>query len=149
MANIWSGEWDSLGETDWEAGTKSRRVAGGEILGATVYELPPGGRSTYHFHHHAEEILVALGEGITLRTPTGERILAEGEVVHFPRGPEGAHEQLNRTDAPVGYLMASNRGGVEVVEYPDLRQITAQGPRASQTGERLWLIHDLGDDAPG
>jgi uncharacterized cupin superfamily protein len=145
MANIWSDEWDSLGETEWEAGTKSRRVAGGEILGATVYELPPGGRSTYHFHHAAEELLLALSKGVTVRTPEGERELEEGEVVHFGRGPAGAHEQLNHTDASVRYLMASNRGGLEVAEYPDTRQITAQGPNPSQTGERLWLIHDLED----
>jgi hypothetical protein len=35
----------------------------------------------------------------------------------------------------------------EVAEYPDLGQITAQGPSASQTGERLWLIYDVPKDA--
>jgi hypothetical protein len=30
-----------------------------------------------------------------------------------------------------------------VVEYPDLGQITAQARTGSQTGERLWLIHDV------
>jgi hypothetical protein len=30
-----------------------------------------------------------------------------------------------------------------VAEYPDLRKITAQARSESQTGERLWLIHDL------
>jgi hypothetical protein len=30
-----------------------------------------------------------------------------------------------------------------VVEYPDLKQITAQARTASQTGDRLWLIHDV------
>jgi len=30
-----------------------------------------------------------------------------------------------------------------VAEYPDLKKITAQARTASQTGERLWLIHDL------
>lgn len=149
MPNVRSDEWDSHGESEWEAGTKSRRVAGGEIIGASVYELPPGGRSVYHFHHAAEELLVTLTAGVTLRTPEGERELEEGEVVHFVRGPDGAHEQLNHTDRPVQYLMASNRDSPEVVEYPDLRQITAQSRhQASQTGERLWLIHDLDKEAP-
>ena len=31
----------------------------------------------------------------------------------------------------------------EVAEYPDTKQITAQARTASQTGERLWLIHDI------
>ena len=32
----------------------------------------------------------------------------------------------------------------EVAEYPDTNQITAQARTGSQTGERLWLIHDVG-----
>jgi len=31
----------------------------------------------------------------------------------------------------------------EVAEYPDLNQITAQADTASQTGEPLWVIHDV------
>jgi hypothetical protein len=33
-----------------------------------------------------------------------------------------------------------------VVEYPELGQITAQAKTASQTGEQLWLIHDVPKD---
>jgi uncharacterized cupin superfamily protein len=146
VSNIWSDEWESLGESEWEAGTKSTRLPRGDVLGATVYELPPGGGSTYHFHHGSEEILIALRGRLTIRTPDGERELEEGEVVHFPSGPDGAHEQLNRTDVPVRYLVMGNRVSPEVVEYPDTRQITAQGRLASQTGERLWLIHELGPE---
>jgi uncharacterized cupin superfamily protein len=143
MSNIWSDDWESLGETEWEAGAKSTRLPRGDVLGASIYELPPGGRSTYHFHHGSEELLVVLGGRVTLRTPDGERELEEGEVVHFPTGPAGAHEQLNHTGEPVRYFVVSNRVSPEVVEYPDTRQITAQGRHGSQTGEPLWLIHDL------
>ncbi len=143
MPNIWSDEWESLGDSEWEGGTKSTRLPRGDVLGATVYELPPGGRSTYHFHHGSEEMLIALRGRLTLRTPGGDRELAEGEVVHFANGPDGAHEQLNRSREPVRYLVVSNRVSPEVVEYPDLRQITAQGRNSSMTGERLWLIHDV------
>jgi uncharacterized cupin superfamily protein len=141
--NIWSDEWESLGESEWEHGTKSTSLPRGDRIGATVYELPPGGRSTYHFHHAAEEILVALRGTVTLRTPSGERELAEGDVVHFERGPAGAHEQLNRTEEPVRYLMISNREGPEIVEYPDTRQVTAQSRLESQSGEPLFVIHEL------
>ena len=34
----------------------------------------------------------------TLRTPEGERTLAEGEVVAFPAGRAGAHAIRNRSD---------------------------------------------------
>jgi uncharacterized cupin superfamily protein len=80
----------------------------------------------------------------TLRTPDGERVLAEGEAVHFATGPDGAHAVRNDTDEPVRFIVAGTRVSPEVVEYPDLKQITVQAPQASQTGERLWLIHDVG-----
>jgi hypothetical protein len=39
--------------------------------------------------------------------------------------------------------MASTLKSPEVAEYPDIRKITAQARTDSQTGDRLWLIHDL------
>jgi uncharacterized cupin superfamily protein len=147
MESIWSDDWDSLGESEWEGGTKSGRVAAGDGLGATVYALPPGGSTAYHFHHGSEEILIALEAGLTLRTPAGERELERGEVVHFPPGPEGAHAQLNRGDAEVRYVVAGTRPSPEVVEYPDTGQVTAQSRHPSQTGERLFAIHQLVEPA--
>jgi uncharacterized cupin superfamily protein len=142
--NIWSEEWDSLGDNDWEKGMKSLRLPrSGSVLGASVYELPPGGESAYHFHHGADELLVALTGGVTLRTADGERELANGEAVFFPPGPDGVHGTINRTDGPVRYLVAGTRFSPEVVEYPDLGQLTAQSRLASQKGEPLFVIHTL------
>ena len=39
--------------------------------------------------------------------------------------------------------MVSTLRTPEVVEYPDIDKITAQARTTSQTGEQLWLIHDL------
>jgi uncharacterized cupin superfamily protein len=140
--NIWTDEWDS-GE-DWSGGGgESKRLPRGSGLGATVYELGPGDFGVYHFHHASEELLIMLRGRDTLRTPDGEREVAEGEVVHFPAGPEGAHGTRNDSDARARFLMVSTLRSPEVVEYPDLKQITAQGRTLSQTGEALWLIHDL------
>lgn len=140
--NIWSGDWDP--SEDWSGGGgSSKRLPRGEQLGATVYELGPDNFVVYHFHHAGEELLVVLRGRPTLRTPDGERLLKEGEVVHFPVGPDGAHGLTNQSDEPVRYVMVSTRGSPEVVEYPDLKQITAQARTGSQTGERLWLIHDV------
>jgi uncharacterized cupin superfamily protein len=63
--------------------------------------------------------------------------------VQFPLGPAGAHGIANGTDTPVRCLIASTLVSPEVAEYPDLGQITAQARTGSQTGERLWLIHDV------
>jgi uncharacterized cupin superfamily protein len=140
--SIWTDDWDP-GE-DWSGGGgKSKRLPRGDQLGATVYELGPGNFTAYHFHHASEELLFVLHGRPTLRTAEGERQLAEGEVVHFPVGPAGVHGFLNHTDEPVRYLMASTLSSPEVAEYPDLKQITAQGRTDSQTGDKLWLIHDV------
>jgi uncharacterized cupin superfamily protein len=141
--NVFTDEWDAL--DDWSGGgVKSTRLVGrGPLLGASVYELGPGNTSAYHFHHGSEELLIVLRGRPTLRTPDGERQLAEGEVVHFPTGPDGAHGMRNDTDAAVRYVFAGIRVFPEVAEYPDTKQITAQAPTGSQTGEHLWLVHDL------
>lgn len=141
-ANVFSDDWDP-GE-DWSGGgALSKRLPRGDVLGATVYELGPGNFTIYHFHHGAEELLVVLRGTPTLRTPDGERVLAEGDVVHFPPGPEGAHGLRNDTEAQTRFLLASDHPSPEVVEYPDLGQVTAQARTGSQTGEQLWLIHDV------
>lgn len=143
--NVFSDEWDP-GE-DWSGGGgRSKRLPRGEVIGASVYELGPGNFAVYHFHHGAEEMLIVLRGTPTLRTAEGERVLDEGDVVFFPAGPAGAHAIRNDTDEPTRFVMVSDRPSPEVVEYPDLGQITAQARTGSQTGERLWLIHDVPQD---
>ena len=141
--NVFRDEWQEL--DDWSGGgAKSTRLVGpGVQLGASVYELGGGNTSAYHFHHGSEELLIVLRGRPTLRSPEGERQLAEGEVVHFPVGPDGAHGLRNDTDEPVRYVVAGIRVSPEVAEYPDTKQITAQARTGSQTGERLWVVHDL------
>jgi uncharacterized cupin superfamily protein len=141
--NIWSDAWDE-GNEDWSGGGgKEKRLPNSERLGATVYELGPGNFAVYHFHHGSDELLIVLRGRPTLRTGEGERQLKEGEALLFPRGPEGAHGLRNDTESAVRYVMASTRVSPEVVEYPDQQQITAQAKTGSQTGEGLWLIHDV------
>jgi uncharacterized cupin superfamily protein len=143
MTGIFADDWDAT--DDWSGGgAKSKRlVERGPQLGATVYELGPGNAVAYHFHHGSEELLIVLRGRPTLRDPEGERQLEEGEVVHFPAGPDGAHGLRNETEDLVRYVVAGIRVSPEVAEYPDLGKITAQARTASQTGDRLWLIYDL------
>jgi uncharacterized cupin superfamily protein len=79
----------------------------------------------------------------TLREPAGERVLEEGDVVHFPVGPDGAHQLINNSDEPVRYLMIANRPSPEAVEYPDTRQLSVMAFTDSQLGGRLWDIRTL------
>lgn len=143
---VFADDWDDV--EDWSGGgAKSKRlVESGRKLGATVYELGPGNFVIYHFHHGSEELMVVLRGRPTLRTAEGERQLDEGEVVHFPVGPDGAHGIRNDTAEPTLHLVAGIRITPEVVEYPDLGQLTAQARTASQTGDELFVIHDVGTE---
>jgi uncharacterized cupin superfamily protein len=97
------------------------RNAGAEQLGGTLYELAPGTDvMPLHIHHGMEEMAIVIAGTPTLRTLEGERELAPGDVVAFPRGRRGAHTLVNRSDEPVRYVMISTRAVPEVVEYPEL-----------------------------
>jgi uncharacterized cupin superfamily protein len=143
VTNVFGSDWDAT--DDWSGGgAKSKRLVEREQqLGASLYELGPGNSVVYHFHHGSEELLIVLKGRPTLRTPEGERQLAEGEVVHFPLGPDGTHGLRNDSENDVRYLVAGIRVSPEVVEYPDIDKVTAQARTESQTGEPLFVIHDL------
>jgi uncharacterized cupin superfamily protein len=141
--NVFSDDWDPGDDWSGGEGVSKRLASRGDVLGASVYELGPGNFAVYHFHHGAEELMIVVRGTPTLRTPDGERVLDEGAVVFFPPGPDGAHAIRNDTDAPTRFVMVSDHPSPEVVEYPDLGQITAQAKTASQTGERLWFVHDV------
>ena len=140
--NIWDDAWGEQ-EEDWSGGggRSKRLVPRGPLLGASLYELERGNFMIFHFHHGSEELLLVLRGRPTLRTLAGERQLEEGEVVHFPAGPEGAHEIRNDTDERIRYVVAGTRISPEVLEYPDLKQLTAQSTHG------LFVIHDLKEDA--
>jgi uncharacterized cupin superfamily protein len=146
-ANVWSDDWGEQ-EEDWSGGgaLQKRLVPRGPFLGATVYELGPGNFTIYHAHHGSEELLIVLRGRPTLRTPDGERRLDEGDAVHFPPGPDGAHGIRNDTGDPVRYVVAGTRVSPEVVEYPDLGQLTAQSRLPSTRGGQLFVIHTLEEE---
>ena len=136
--NIWDDNWGEQAE-DWSGGggLAKRLVERGPLLGASLYELERGNFMIYHAHHGSEELLIVLRGKPTLRTPEGERQLDEGDVVHFPTGPDGAHGIRNDTDDVVRYIVAGIRHSPEVVEYPDLQKVTGQSTHG------IFFIHDL------
>jgi uncharacterized cupin superfamily protein len=140
--NVFADEWDdAYPQVDgWRSNYKRLGVGN---LGLGLYELLPGQtQSPYHFHHGNDETLVVLSGRPSLRTPDGERELAPGDVAHFPTGPEGAHQMVNRTDAPARYLIAAAHVSPEVVEYPDSGKLAAM---ARTEGRQLWTIHRSGE----
>lgn len=131
-------EWDrSADRPGWrsQAVSVSRRI-GGELLGASMYELEPGSRLfPYHTHYANEEWLLVVRGQPTLRTTDGEQELQAGDVAAFPRGDAGLHQLINGTPEPVRVLMLSTKLVPELVSYPDSDKLGAH----DAAGNRLLL----------
>ena len=126
MANIFEPEEWVEREQPPLIGRASRvgAQAGCERLGATLYEIDPGGYgSPFHLHHGNEEMIIVLRGSPTLRTLDGTRQLAPGEVVACPVGPRGAHQLQNNTDEPIRALVISTMVYPEIAEQLDSDKI--------------------------
>jgi uncharacterized cupin superfamily protein len=116
-------------EGERPVGFRSRRARigyelGTELIGCSLWELPPGEAAyPYHFHYADEELVIVLSGRPTLRTPDGVRELEQGEALHFPVGEAGAHQIINRGEEPVTLLAVSSHGRPDVVVYPDSDKI--------------------------
>ena len=63
---------------------------GANELGASLHELLPSSTGFHlHAHYGMEEMFFVLSGTPTLRTGSGEELLAPGDVVFCPRGIEG------------------------------------------------------------
>jgi uncharacterized cupin superfamily protein len=128
MANVFKPEYD--GDQERPGFTYRRaqvgRQAGGERLGASLYEIAPG-QATFPYHHHTanEEMLIVLEGRPALRSPEGWRDLEEGDVVAFPAGERGTHQIANRSDETARVLVVSEMNAPEVNRYPDTGKIGA------------------------
>jgi uncharacterized cupin superfamily protein len=150
MPSIFEPEFDHDTERPpfrWR-GVRLGAQAGAERLGATLYELRPGGASfPLHAHHANEEMIIVLSGRPVLRTLEGERELAPGEVVACPVGRAGAHRLDNRTDEPARVLILSTKIRPDAVEYPDSGKIGVVGadPRELRLILRADAIADYYD----
>jgi uncharacterized cupin superfamily protein len=128
MANIHEPDFDPDEEVHGFFQRRARlgRQAGGDRLGASVYELPPGKAAwPYHAQFANEEMLVVLSGRPTVRTVDGWRELGEGEVMSFVRGSDGAHQVMNRGVSAVRVLIVSEMNAPEVSVYPDSGNVGA------------------------
>jgi uncharacterized cupin superfamily protein len=138
MANLFEPEFDADQERPGFTYRRARlgRQAGAKLLGASLYEIPPG-QATFPYHAHTanEEMLIVLRGRPHLRTPEGWRELAEGDVVAFRRGEEGAHQVHNRGGKEVRVLVLSTMIAPEVNLYPDTGRLMAATRAPGAAGE--------------
>ena len=130
MFNLRDGALD--GEEE-KPGYRNRRTQVGaalraELLGATIYETPPGEKLwPYHWELGCEEFVIVVSGTPTLRTPDGERVLAPGDIVGFPEGEAGAHQLRNGSDAPFRVLIGSTKSLLYLAGYPDSGKLNISG----------------------
>src|SRR4051812_25058999 len=106
MVNVYEPEFDEPRDAEGFAARRARLgyQLATERLGVSLWELPPG-QAAYPLHYHLseEELVIVLSGQPTLRTSDGSRELREGELVSFPRGPDGAHQLFNPTSSTVTF----------------------------------------------
>jgi uncharacterized cupin superfamily protein len=114
--------------------------AGCERLGLSLFEVPPG-QAAYPFHYHLteEEVLVVLAGRPSMRTPGEWRELAPGDVIAFPRGEQGAHQLVNRSEEVVRFLALSTSGEPDIIVQPDSGKLGAYERRPEGGGLRSWF----------
>lgn len=86
--------------------------------------LNPGQYSfPYHFHRHAEELMMVLSGTMTLRLPDRFEVISKGDLVFFEMGETGAHQFYNHSSEPCTYLDIRTLFVADVAEYPDSGKI--------------------------
>lgn len=150
MVNLYEPNFDEESNRpgfEWRRARLGRQ-AGGERLGASIYELPPGQATfPYHAHFANEEMLIVIQGRPSLRTEKGWRDLSPGEVVSFQVGRGGAHQIVNRSNEPARVLIASQMRAPELSFYPDSNKILAgtRPPGGEEGDDDIFGTFDLAD----
>jgi uncharacterized cupin superfamily protein len=142
MVNIEEPHYDEPREGEGFRCSRARisRQAGAERLGVSLWEVPPGEAAyPYHAHLTEEELLIVLEGRPSLRTPAGWRELERGEVVSFLRGEGGAHQIVNRSNAPIRFLALSTNAEPDIVLQLDSGKVGAFERRPEGGGLRVWF----------
>lgn len=121
----------NVDDLDWsetnEGAARFRRkklapAAGGDQLGASLYELPPGAEGwPLHRHTANEEAFYVLAGTGELRTGDagGPYALEPGDYVACPADERGTHQLRNTGTEPLRYLAVSTMRTPDVTVYPD------------------------------
>ncbi|MCL2107981.1 MAG: cupin domain-containing protein [Oscillospiraceae bacterium] len=101
-------------------------TTGAGKLCVCFYTLQPGKANyPYHYHLGSEEVFYIISGSGTLKTPDGEKIVSEGDVIVMPANQNGAHMLINTSNAPLVYLDVDtvDLSAPEAAVYPDSGKI--------------------------
>ncbi|WP_373047231.1 cupin domain-containing protein [Vulgatibacter sp.] len=115
-------------------------AAGGEKLGCSLFEMPPGKKGwPFHYHLANEEALYVLAGSGTLRLGEREVPVGAGDYVALPVGAGHAHQLINTGAETLRYLAFSTMIQPDVMVYPDSDKIgvfagaAPGGPKEART----------------
>ena len=115
------------------AGRSSLRLgeAGGLTqFGVNLVTLQPGALSSLRHWHMAEDefVMVTAGECVLVQD-AGEVVMRAGDCAAFPANVPDGHHFINRSPAPVSFLVVGSKARREVATYSDvdLRVEMAEG----------------------
>jgi len=100
---------------------KLAEAAGGEALGASLYEVPPGKRLwVRHYHEGNEESVYVIDGGGTLflGPDEDEHELVAGDYVALPAGEKSAHD-IEAGEERLRLLMSATMEEPDITVYPD------------------------------
>jgi uncharacterized cupin superfamily protein len=108
-------------------------------MGANLVTLLPGMTSTQrHWHEQEDEVLFMIEGCATVIENDGPHEIGPGDICCWPAGVPNAHHVMNRSDAPVRYLVVGAGPLADRVHYPDQGQVLHHAP------PRWWV-----EDAAG
>jgi uncharacterized cupin superfamily protein len=160
VVNIEDGTW-TIRKTPqrFEAISKSLGDAtGGQKLGCSYYEVPPGKTSfPFHAHFANEEAIYILAGEATLRIGPDTVAVGPGDYIALPPRPDLPHQLIAGAER-LRYLCISTKLEPEVVVYPDSKKVRAIAARGTpgevdviaREGESLAYFdgEDAGVDDP-
>lgn len=121
-------------------------AAGGDRLGCSLYELPPGkGSWPYHYHAANEEAIYVLDGTGSIRLGGEMCDLDAGTYVALPVGESGGHRVINDSEGTLRYLVVSTMVEPDVTVYPDSEKFgiyvgSPPGGREERTLEGYYEI---------
>lgn len=130
----------SRGEKYGERRQQLAMAAGGQKLGCSLYEIPPG-RTAWprHFHLANEEAIYVLSGTGTLTLGEAQIAVGAGDYAALPVGEAHAHQLVNTGEEPLRYLCLSTMLEPDVTVYPDSNKLgvfagaAPGGPRVKRT----------------
>jgi uncharacterized cupin superfamily protein len=140
-------EWTELSEGETAFRRKQLgEAADGEMIGCSLYELPPGRRSwPYHYHTANEEALYVLAGTGRLRHDGESHDLSAGAYATFPADESGGHRVVNDSEDVLRYLVVSTMNDPDLTVYPDSETfgVYVGAPPGGRSGRTLEGYYDI------